>query len=89
MLLEHVLLALVATKRAVFCWQCFSDLGLVLIVYLRCLYQCRQFNWHRMVPFEVGLRQLAHLCLFWLSPVCAICTFLLSARPLNQRVHKA
>ena len=37
-------------KRAVFCWQCFSDLGLALIVYLRCLRQCRQFGWHRMVP---------------------------------------
>ena len=51
---------LVATKRAVFCWQCFSDLGLALIVYLRCLRQCRQFGWHRMVPF-VGLGQSAHL----------------------------
>jgi hypothetical protein len=28
--------------------------------YLRCLYQCRQFGWHRMVPF-VGLGQSAHL----------------------------
>jgi hypothetical protein len=35
--LEHVLLVLEATKRAVFCWQCFSDLGLALLVYLRCL----------------------------------------------------
>jgi hypothetical protein len=25
--LKHVLLVLKATKRAVFCWQCFSDLG--------------------------------------------------------------
>ena len=41
-------------------WQCFSDLGLALIVYLRCLHQCRQFGWHRMVPY-VGLGQLAHL----------------------------
>jgi len=56
----HVLLVLVATKRAVFCWQCFSDLGLALIVYLRCLCHCRQFGWHRVVPF-VGLGQLAHL----------------------------
>jgi hypothetical protein len=38
----------------------FSDLGLALIVHLRCLRQCRQFGWHRMVPF-VGLGQLAHL----------------------------
>jgi hypothetical protein len=36
----HVLLVLVSTKRAVFCWQCFSDLGLALIVYLCCLRQC-------------------------------------------------
>jgi hypothetical protein len=57
---KHVLLVLVATKRAVFCWQCFSVLGLALIVYLRCLHQCRQFGWHRMVSF-VGLRQSAHL----------------------------
>ena len=49
-----------ATKRAVFCWQCFSDLGLALIVYLRCLCQRRQFGWHRMVPF-VGLGHSAHL----------------------------
>jgi len=55
-----VLLALVATKRAVFCRQCFSDLGFALIVYLRCLHQCKQFGWHRMVPF-VGLGQSAHL----------------------------
>ena len=40
--LKHVLLVLTAIKRAVFCWQCFSDLGLALIVYLRCLCQCRQ-----------------------------------------------
>jgi hypothetical protein len=58
--LKHVLLVLEATKRAVFCWQCFSDLGLALIVYLRCLHQCRQFGWHRMVPF-VGLGQSVHL----------------------------
>jgi len=31
-----------------------------LIVYLRCLRQCRQFGWHRMVPF-VGLGQSARL----------------------------
>ena len=39
-ILEHVLLALVATSMrwAVFCWQCFSDLGLALIVYLCCLH---------------------------------------------------
>jgi len=59
-LLKHVLLVLEATKRAVFCWQCFSNLGLALIVYLRCLRQCRQFGWHRMVPI-VGLGQSAHL----------------------------
>jgi len=59
-LLKHVLLVLVTTKRAVFYWQYFSDLGLALIVYLRCLRQCRQFGWHRMVPF-VGLGQSAHL----------------------------
>ena len=29
--LEHVLLVLEATKRAVFCWQFFSDLGLVSV----------------------------------------------------------
>ena len=29
------------------------------------------------------------LCLFWHSPICVICTFLFSAWPLNQRVHKA
>jgi hypothetical protein len=41
--------SLVAAKRAVFCWQCFSELGLALIVYLRCLLcQCRQFGWHRV-----------------------------------------
>jgi len=34
--------------------------GLALIVYLRCLHQCRQFGWHRMVPI-VGLGQSAHL----------------------------
>ena len=27
------------SNQAVFCWQCFSDLGLALIVYLRCLRQ--------------------------------------------------
>ena len=61
-ILEHVLLALVATSMrwAVFCWQCFSDLGLALIVYLSCLHQCRHFGWHRMVPFE-GLGQSANL----------------------------
>ena len=52
--------SLVAIKRAVFCWQCFSDLGLALTVYLRCLRQCRQYGWHRMVPF-VGLGQSAYL----------------------------
>jgi len=49
-----------SNQEGVFCWQCFSDLGLALIVYLRCLRQCRQFNWHRMVPF-VGLGQSARL----------------------------
>ena len=57
---EQVLLVLVAIKRTVFCWQCFSDLGLALIVHLRCLHKCRQFGWHRMVPF-LGLGQSAHL----------------------------
>ena len=52
--------SLVAAKRAVFCWQCFSELGLALIVYLRCLRQCRQIGWHRMVPF-VGLGKSARL----------------------------
>ena len=41
-------------------WQCISDLGLAVIVYLRCLRRCRRFGWHRMVPFE-GLGQSAHL----------------------------
>ena len=59
-LLKHVLLVLIATKRVVFCWQYFSNLGLALLVYLRCLRQCRQFCWNRMVPF-VGLGQSAHL----------------------------
>jgi hypothetical protein len=44
-----------------FC-QCFSDLGLALMVYLRCLHQCIHYvgicmlvGWHRMVPFvELG-----------------------------------
>ena len=43
-----------------FCWQCFSDLGPVLLSYLHCLCQSRQFCWHHMVPF-VGLVLLAHL----------------------------
>ena len=30
--LKHVLLGLAAAKRAVFCWQCFSDLGLALLL---------------------------------------------------------
>ena len=59
-----MLLVLVATKRAVFCWQCFSDLGLALIVYLRCLRQCRQFGWHCMVPFD-RLGQSAHFAVLW------------------------
>jgi hypothetical protein len=45
---------LVATNRALFCWQCFSDLGPVLLDYLHCLCQCRQFGWHCLVPF-IGL----------------------------------
>jgi hypothetical protein len=32
MLLKHVLVVLLAAKRAVFCWQCFSDVGLALLV---------------------------------------------------------
>jgi hypothetical protein len=40
-LLKHALLVLVPTKRAVICWQCFSDLGLTLIIYLgRSNYDC-------------------------------------------------
>ena len=58
--LPQMLLGWVATKRAVFCWQCFSDLGLALIVYLCCLCWCRQFHWLRMVLF-VGLGQSARL----------------------------
>ena len=38
--LKHVLLGLAAAKRAVFCWQCFSDLGSFLLDYLHCLCQC-------------------------------------------------
>ena len=38
----------------------FSYLGLALIFYLRCLHQCRQFDWNRIVPF-VGLGQSARL----------------------------
>jgi hypothetical protein len=37
-----------------------------LIVYLRCLRQCRQFGWHRMVPF-VGLGQSARLPYYGVS----------------------
>ena len=51
---------LVATKRAVFCWQCFSDLGLALIVYLCCLRQCREFVSTAWSLF-VGLGQSARL----------------------------
>jgi len=49
-----------SNQEGSFCWQCFSDLGLALIVYLRCLRQCRQFGWHHMVSF-VGLGQSARL----------------------------
>ena len=41
---KHVLLGLAATNRALFCWQCFSDLDPVLLGYLHCLCQCRQFG---------------------------------------------
>ena len=48
--LKHVLLVLEASKRGVYFWQRFSNLGLALTAYLRCLRQCRQFGWHCMVP---------------------------------------
>ena len=61
-----MLLVLVAAKRAVFCWQCFSILGLALIVDLRCLRQCRQFGWLRMVPFVgLGNQHTCHVMAFY------------------------
>jgi len=56
-----VLLVLEATKRAVVCWQCYSDLGLALIVNLRCLCQCRHSGWHRMVPQNYNYVDVVHL----------------------------